>query len=286
MKIQGLWDENAPLALGAAAENVEALLESVLEMLDISLQYNTEYHVLEDSLYSQMICGEEFVNWLYDYTQPELRDLKKELCIRINKSKPVRGKCMEQQEEWLAREKTFTVGKDGKKTDLVWTCADYWEFKRNVLARCSKAEFAHDLAECFENIYFTDSVEPSLHTLNNQFSDIRGEIVEHLSKLNSYYAEFRSKRQSNVDNRSICLEFKEFSGINCSPQAGRESVHTLYRRFYNVKDKAEEELCCELHTKFKKYNRDRENQDRIYFHPGKDGICEGKIIVIHIGSHQ
>lgn len=43
-------------------------------------------------------------------------------------------------------------------------------------------------------------------------------------------------------------------------------------------------MICELHTKFKRFNIDRDNQDRIYFFPGKEGILDGKAIVKYIGG--
>ena len=52
-----------------------------------------------------------------------------------------------------------------------------------------------------------------------------------------------------------------------------------------LSDIKQELLLCELHTKFSTYNRDATKQDRIYFHKGKKGILEDKLIVIHIGDH-
>lgn len=139
----------------------------------------------------------------------------------------------------------------------------------------------------FQHIHFTESAFQSFqNTLQNDFQDMKEEIVAHLSKLNAYFQGFVSLRTSNADNRTLCTAFKEFSGIDCSPQAGRSHVQTLSRTFYNQIAKQEEQLCCELHTKFHTFNRDRRSQDRIYFHPGRDGIEGGKIIVIHIGKHQ
>ena len=46
-----------------------------------------------------------------------------------------------------------------------------------------------------------------------------------------------------------------------------------------------ETVVCELHTKFKIFNTDRNHRDRIYFYPGKPGIRGGRIIVKYIGTH-
>ncbi len=75
------------------------------------------------------------------------------------------------------------------------------------------------------------------------------------------------------------------TGIACSPQAGREHVQSLRQIFRNEETKQDEEITCELHTKFRTFNIDRKKQDRLYFFPGKKGIKGGKIIVKHIGEH-
>ena len=74
-------------------------------------------------------------------------------------------------------------------------------------------------------------------------------------------------------------------GIACSPQAGRDKVQILKETYFNTKSGQEETVICELHTKFRKFNIDKNKQDRIYFFPGKTGIKEGKVIVKHIGKH-
>ncbi len=78
---------------------------------------------------------------------------------------------------------------------------------------------------------------------------------------------------------------KEITGIDCSPQSNRGSTQLLRVLLYNDITCCKEELNCEMHTKFKTYNRDRFNQDRIYFHPGKEGEKNGNVIIKHIGKH-
>lgn len=110
--------------------------------------------------------------------------------------------------------------------------------------------------------------------------------MKHLTALNGYKDKFLKLSGENKGYREIADEFQCDSGIECSPQAGRDHVAGLRRSFYNEVSKEEESITCEMHTKFKKYNIDRQKQDRIYFAPSKQGIQKGKVVVVHIGTHQ
>lgn len=85
--------------------------------------------------------------------------------------------------------------------------------------------------------------------------------------------------------QEIAQQFIIDTGIDCSPQAARKKVQVLKETQMNEITGQEETVICELHTKFKTFNVDREKQDRIYFFPGKPGILGGRIIVKHIGTH-
>ena len=92
-------------------------------------------------------------------------------------------------------------------------------------------------------------------------------------------------RRCSTTNQTIAQNFCADTGIDCSPQASRDSVQKLKISCFNEISSRKEIINCELHTKFNKFNIDRTKQDRIYFFPGRQGIHEGKIIVKHIGKH-
>lgn len=121
--------------------------------------------------------------------------------------------------------------------------------------------------------------------MNRKFEDIREEIVEHLIQINDYQVRFSELLEKHKSYQEIAHEFSIDTEIECSPQAGREKVQALKEKHINDINGREETVICELHTKFKKFNIDRERQDRIYFFPGKKGILEGRIIVKYIGTH-
>lgn len=179
----------------------------------------------------------------------------------------------------------FVLSLDEKPLLCAYTPCKFFLVKREYLKKLSKSEFKDSYEECFPNIYFADSVPSSLNNLMTDFDLIKEEIVEHLFRLDSFSERFLTMRRSGKSNKDMALAFKEDSGIDCSPQSNRRDVEVLEREYQNEIEHRMEKVCCELHTKFQTYGRQRQKQDRIYFSAGKDGIKEGRVIVIHIGRH-
>jgi len=280
MKSTGLFTENLPIALAAECD-LEKTIKDLLNMIDYSVKQDTTYKT-HDSMWSKIIKGIDFVDWLYGNHDIEHKDIKRELQIRVSRAETLLGDI-----DFVSSSNqpcVFIVGIPSP--DFVWTISEYLTFKQNRLKSIkSKSVFSEELGECFMNIFFDKSVPGSINTLQTHFDDIREEIVSHLQKLDEFYESFCLCISKNNSFEETSEAFKNFSGINCSPQAGRASVKDLKRKYMNTKTKVSEEITCELHTKFNTHNRDRSKQDRIYFHPGKPFICDGKIIVIHIGEH-
>ena len=281
MNSTGVFADGLPAAI-SLEDDVYSSISELLDMIDYSLCSDTSYLVHDDALYNHALYNTDFQTWLYDKSNFELNDIKQELLQRIWRAKSI------ESEEELASAKNrldcFDVGKP--PPDFVWSVRDFLVFKQNRLKLIvSTSEFGREMAECFENIYFDEGVPASLNTLQTSFDEIRCGIVLHLRKLDEYYETLMSIRSgSGYDNKALAQSFYEYSHIHCSPQAGRSGVALLKRKYLNSKTGKHEEVICELHTKFSKNNKSRIS-DRIYFHPGKPDICEGKIIVIHIGRH-
>lgn len=165
------------------------------------------------------------------------------------------------------------------------TIVGYYAGIRSYLALEKKDDFCNDLQECFPNIFFAEGIDTTVNTLNRKFEEIREDIVEHLVHIDNYQARFSELLQGHKSYQEIAQQFTAETGIVCSPQAGRDKVQALKETWINKETGQVETVVCELHTKFKTFNTDREQQDRIYFFPGKRGILEGRIIVKHIGTH-
>ena len=109
--------------------------------------------------------------------------------------------------------------------------------------------------------------------------------MEHLTALNNYKQKFIKQVKEKKGYREIAMEFQRDSGIECSPQGDKKRIKVFMREFVNERTGKKENINCELHTKFKRFNIDKDKQDRIYFAPAREGICSGKVILIHIGDH-
>ncbi len=275
-----LWEKEIEKDFAKASENQ---LDDFLELVRF-VQKNGIQNVICKSTLDKA----ELWEWLYSKDQIELNDIKRELSRRLEKAE-----CKEEREY----EEFF--GKIGKllaikilllafKRENVYyisTIAEYYASIRNYLALEKKNDFCNDLQECFPNIFFVEGIETTVNTLNRKFEDMREEIIEHLIRINDYYRKFSDMLENHKSYREIAKQFIIDTGIDCSPQSGREKVQELKETRINEETGQEETVVCELHTKFKTFNIDKEKQDRIYFFPGKQGILGGRIIVKHIGTH-
>lgn len=261
----------------------EFQLDDFLELLQ-HIQTNNDRSVICETTLEKA----ELWEWLYSKNPVELNDIKRELRKRIEKVKCVSDNDFNKFMDIVGKcDKTKTLVLLFNEENIYYICTikEYYVGIRSYLAMEKKDEFCKDLQECFPDIYFSEGIETTINTLNRKFEDIRDEIVEHLTQINNYKTQFGVLLGEHKSFQEIAQAFTNDTGIECSPQAGRGRVQVLKEKYVNIKSGKEEIITCELHTKFKKYNIDREKQDRIYFFPGKQGVMEGKVIVKHIGMH-
>ena len=261
--------------------------ENQLDLFLILLSYIDD-NSISNKLSYDFCDNSDLWQWLGSKEQVSLRDIKRELSIKINKAEKICG------EEYiritrnvgrLEKSKTLILDFDNENVYYISTMDEYYAGLRSYLSMEKKDDFCNDMLECFPNIYFDEGIDATVNSLNRDFEDLKEEIVEHLTKINDYHPKFIYLLSQNKSNQFISQEFYAETGIECSPQAGREGIRSLKMSCYNENSKQVEIVKCELHTKFKKYNIDRTKQDRIYFFPGKPGIKDGKVIVKYIGKH-
>lgn len=264
-------------------ESTSAMLDSFLELVEF-VQVNKIKNMMDE----KALEDNRLWNWLYAKDDIELVDIKKELSKKLQKTKSI---ATEQFEEMLQNvgsnenPKLFVLLFNGEDVFYISSMVEYYKALWQYLCMEKKNDFAKDLQECFPNIFFSENIETSINTLNRKFEDIREEIVEHLIQINNYKSRFEELVSEHRSYKDISKIFSAETGIECSPQAGREGVQDLKALFYNSLTKQEESITCELHTKFRRFNIDNDKQDRIYFFPGKCGIENGRIVVKHIGKH-
>ncbi len=275
-----LWEKEIEKDFAKASENQ---LDDFLELVRF-----VQKNGIQNLICKSTLDKAELWEWLYSKDQIELNDIKRELSRRLE-----RAECKEEgkYEEFFGKIgkllaiKVLLLSFKGESVYYISTIAEYYISIRNYLALEKKDDFCNDLQECFPNIFFVEGIETTVNTLNRKFEDMREEIIEHLARINDYYRKFSDMLENHKSYREIAKQFIIDTGIDCSPQAGREKVQALKETRINEVTGQEETVVCELHTKFKTFNIDKEKQDRIYFFPGKQGILGGRIIVKHIGTH-
>lgn len=282
MNLGAVWTEEIPAQIPARSKED---IDEFLKLLDFFDDARIDTYLNEQAVYENM----EFCDWIYSKESSELNDMKRELSKKISKYYHIDE--IEQQK---------LIGNIGRDFEKKWvgidfreevefyafTISKFYKICRFYLKWNKKSDFIQDLSFCYPNIFFDASVQGSFHSLNRRFEEVCEEIVEHLTALNNYREKFIQLSEENKGYREIAEEFQRDSGIECSPQSGRRNVAGLKREFLNTLNNKTETVNCELHTKFKKFNIDREKQDRIYFAPAKKGIQEEKVVVVHIGKHQ
>lgn len=176
----------------------------------------------------------------------------------------------------LLNDKKIVINLD---EDCVYECEDFAEWlysrKEPELADIKK-ELLIKMSKCH-------------HCGGMQIKQLTKEIgkvqLQKCFALNEYRTNFLLQNENNKSYRDIAAEFQRDTGIECSPQGDKKALDVLKREFKNKCTGHNENINCELHTKFNRFNKDKEKQDRIYFAPAKKGICSGRVIVIHIGGH-
>ena len=274
-----LWEKEIEKDFAKASENQ---LDDFLELVRF-----VQKNGIQNLICKSTLDKAELWEWLYSKDQIELNDIKRELSRRLE-----RAECKEEgkYEEFFGKIgkllaiKVLLLSFKGESVYYISTIAEYYISIRNYLALEKKDDFCNDLQECFPNIFFVEGIETTVNTLNRKFEDMREEIIEHLVRINDYYRKFSDMLENHKSYREIAKQFIIDTGIDCSPQAGREKVQALKETRINEVTGQEETVVCELHTKFKTFNIEKEKQERINFFPGNQGKLGGRIIVKHIGT--
>ena len=280
MEKKVLWDKDfSSQCYTATLDKLDLFLELIQFIQDKNI---------DDYIYEKVIEDEELWGWIYSKDKSEYIDAKKELSKKIQKVKTITEAVYEKDFLSLGKDvqpRMFLCSFSEENVFYIASVKGFYKALRSYLSMEKKDEFCKDLPESFPNILFVSNIESTVNTLNQKFEIIRTEIVNHLTELNDYSSKFLELLEEKKSYTEISEKFKSDTGIDCSPQAGRNHVKKLKIECQNCITGESETVTCELHTKFETFNIDRLKQDRIYFYPGKKGIENGCIIVKHIGKH-
>lgn len=253
MKKAVLWKKQIEKEFVSASESQ---LDDFLELIQYIQKSDIRNVICESTLNEA-----ELWEWLYSKEQIELNDIKRELSRRLERVERVTQNEFDELVEKagkMQRIKVLLLSFERKNIYYISTILEYYIGIRSYLASEKKDDFCNDLHECFPNIYFAEGVGTTVNTLNRRFEEIREEIVEHLTQINDYQVKFGELLDEHKSYQEIARQFSVDTGIDCSPQAGREKVQLLRERQVNEITGQEEMIVCELHTKFKTFNIDRE----------------------------
>ena len=289
MKVNAIWDLRICKDLMESSD-ISNELDALLDAVHCAHADHACMNYCDD-LFDEIINNKSFSDWLFDKNgDPRIVAQKRELSaliykgISVSKSEYDTMICETQDKKETSKLMcSFHISKED--VAFVFDIASYLSAKRWFLSNhTKKTDFLKDAKICFNNLFFNERVDQSLSTLCTDFKIVRPYIVKHLEILD----DFRSR---NFEPSDISLGFVKLSqkisslyAIECSPQASRKSIDEVTFIFKDFTNK-EHSVCCELHTKLKWYNLDKQNQDRIYFHPGGLDIADGKLLIGHIGKH-
>jgi len=168
----------------------------------------------------------------------------------------------------------------------VYNRNDWFAFRRYFLGLYPISEewFVSQCTILFPEIHFQNQINNTLRTLEGGgLSNFCIAIIYCLTCLNDKF-----KSCLNINNIPDSLRrFTSISGIETSNEGNAARRDDLSFSFRN-KDNVMELVYCEPHMRLSQSDRSGDNTyryNRIYFHPGKDHIAEGKILVGHIGGH-
>jgi hypothetical protein len=136
---------------------------------------------------------------------------------------------------------------------------------------------------CFPQIF----IHPrNIQVIRSILSDCAKKITYHLGALNDFFKECYLQANKNLTEALRRLD--SMARFDQRPSLEGNVSRKSNLSFPFINDSGKEELIyCEAHFKLLYNDRNGSpSQDRrIYFHPGKDNIHSGQILVGHIGNH-
>lgn len=282
MKTIAIWKNEIVSAL-AQSEDPKELLTGLCDLFDCFKEHEVEL------IKSDQCDSDDFSNFLLNNSElkeqcgDELILLQKFFC----KAKEVDSDVYEKKKELILqnkREKSLLMMIDSSKccNQCVSNKTEYFSAREYQMKYLVKEDEFYDCAVVsFNNLYFHEKVRSSIKTLTVRFKIIQELIGEHLSCLNRQYSLLRN---TQLGFQKLADEFHIRTRIECSPMKGRDKVEKLYFTFVDITGR-KQRLLCELHTKLKYFNMDKDHQNRIYFYPPVQDIAGEKVLVAYIGKH-
>jgi hypothetical protein len=128
----------------------------------------------------------------------------------------------------------------------------------------------------FPNLYFAQDIHRQFRRFRQSYSVVRPQVTRHLSVLNDDFGKLCEVH--NHDMRFVLRILKSRTAIDISTESHgtRANRKAMQEREVIIDG---ETIVCEYHTKL------TPTYDRIHFHPGRQGVAGGKIIVGIFAEH-
>lgn len=168
----------------------------------------------------------------------------------------------------------------------VYNRNDWFAFHRYFLGYYPISEdwFAASCRKYFPKLHFHTDISSTLRTLKNGgLENFSQTIVRGLSCLNDVFDDCRIP--NNIP--ATLKQFSSRSGFETSNEGDAQRRNELSFSFVNNQGLVES-VYCEPHLKISKSDKPGDSHfyfNRIYFHPGKENIVHGNVLIGHIGGH-
>lgn len=167
----------------------------------------------------------------------------------------------------------------------VYNRNDWFAFHRYFLGvyPISEEYFAECCPLYFPKLHFHPGISGTLSTLDGGLFLFSHGIIHCLTSLNDQFGDHFIPNNIPQSLR----QFTSACGIETSNEGNAERRDELSFSFTTHENK-EESIYCEPHMKISQSDRPGDHHhyhNRIYFHPGKSTIADGRILVGHIGRH-
>lgn len=176
---------------------------------------------------------------------------------------------------------------------LIYNKNEWLSFHRYFLGiyPLSETHFYDESDKYFPNLFFHNIIKSSLRNLEGGLFIFSKTIISILTALNDIFP--KHFKANPVNLLEILKSFSSDSSIKTTLEGNINRKENLSFVFDYKDSKSKkickEKICCESHMKLGKsdnYSGDsRYYYNRIYFHPGKPHLHQGKVLVCHIGKH-
>ncbi len=282
-------------------------LENKIYSLFLDYEYIRQYDEFvykNESIYDEEIYPDvKLWEFLYDDNKSALfdKDYRKYLGIIIDRSSPTELEIEDVVGLLDTHDESNIYGliclhriADVDEKYLVYDRNDWFDFHRHFLGLypVSESRFYSESTKYFNELFFHPEVENSLHQLEGGLAGFSKTIVRCLSKLNDILPECWPDRGGKLNLPDILRTFSSKTGIETTLEGNidrKEDLTFEFDTLINGQSGTTERIRCEPHMKISRsdnYPGDSKHYfNRIYFHPGKDHVHDGRILICHIGKH-